>query len=52
MGFGMRCHDLVAKGKIDDLMTKLQENKIECVQLALKKSIFQLVIIVAVWLIL
>ena len=39
MGFGMRCHDLVAKGKIDDLMTKLQENKIECVQLALKKSI-------------
>lgn len=39
MGFGMRCHDLVAKGKIDDLMTKLKENNIECVQLALKKSI-------------
>ena len=29
MGFGMRCHDLVAKGKIDDLMTKLQQNKIQ-----------------------
>ena len=39
MGFGMRCHDLVAKGKIDDLMTKLQEIKLNVFSLHLKKSI-------------
>ena len=36
----MRCHDLVAKGKNWwPLWLNIQENKIECVQLALKKSI-------------